>query len=190
MTTAPNCRIVTVHTFSGDRTLAFRHHLFGALDDQRNRRGPGPSLTDCLLFVGHTGVSVDADRVILGFNPDGGHDPIWKMMQRLQDGGAYPGAVRDDAAVFAAARQRGLKLLSFDVALSPLRFQAFQRTLQAEAKRRNSKYTYGFPDGDGDCNCTTWLERLGLPLLSGRMDEFTAVTGVVAQARRRFGACR
>ena len=48
-------------------------------------------------------------------------------------------------------------------------------------------YTYGYPNGDGDCNCTTWFERLGLPLLTGRMDEFTAVAGVAGQTRRRFG---
>src|SRR5260370_20853607 len=33
------------------------------------------------------------------------------------------------------------------------------------------------------------MERLGLALLTGRMNEFTAVTGVATQARRRFGLC-
>ncbi len=125
--------------------------------------------------------------MIYGFHPDGGTDPTWLLMQRLRSGGAYPGVVRNDTAVFAAAQQRGLMVLKFDVALSPPNFQAFRRRLTAE--RRRSRYAYGFPDGDGDCNCTTWIERLGLPLLTGRMDEFTAVTGVAAQARRRFGAC-
>jgi hypothetical protein len=187
MSTVPICRIVTVHTFGGDRTNAFGQRIFGALDDERNGRGPGPSGIDCLLFVGHTGVSTDADMVIYGFNPDGGIDPIWQVMQRLRNGGAYPGVVRDDTAVFAAAEQRGLTVRTFDVALSPPSFRAFRRKLTAE--RKNSKYSYGFPDGDGDCNCTTWIERLGLPLLTGRMAEFTAVTGVATEARRRFGLC-
>jgi hypothetical protein len=126
--------------------------------------------------------------VIYDFNPDRGTDPIWQVMQRLRSGIAYPGTVRDDTGVFAAAQQYGLMVLTFDVALSPPRFQSFRRKLTAEWK--HSKYSYGFPDGDGDCNCTTWLERLGLPLLTGRMDEFTAVTGVVAQVRRRFGVCQ
>ena len=78
-------------------------------------------------------------------------------------------------------------VLKFDVALPPSSFRTFWRRLTAERKR--SKYSYGFPDGDGDCNCTTWMERLGLPLLTGRMDEFTAAMGVAAQVRRRFGVC-
>ena len=125
--------------------------------------------------------------MIYGFHPDGGADPTWQVIQRLRSGGAYPSIVRNDTAVFAAAQQHGLMVLKFDVALSPPNFQAFRRRLTAE--RRQSRYAYGFPDGDGDCNCTTWIERLGVPLLTGRMDEFTAVTGVAAQARRRFGVC-
>jgi len=142
-----------------------------------------------LLFTGHTGVSTDADRVICGFNPDGGTDPIWQVMQRLRTGDASPGVVLDDTAVFTGAQQHGLTVLRFEVALSPHSFQSFKRRLTDESRRRHSKYSYGFPDGDGDCNCTTWIERLGLPLLTGRMDEFTTVTGVAAQARRRFGLC-
>ena len=158
MSAVPICRIITVHTFRGDRTMPFRQRLFGALDDERNGRGPGPSETDCLLFTGHTGVSTDADRVIYGFNPDRGNDAIWQVMQRLRSGAAYPGIVRDDTAVFAAAQQQGLIVLRFAVALSPKSYQTFRRKL----KLGPSKYSYGFPDGDGDCNCTTWMERFGL----------------------------
>jgi hypothetical protein len=187
MNSVPVCRIITAHTFRGDRTSAFRQRLFGALDDERNGRGPGPSVTNCLLFAGHTGISTDMERVIYGFNPDGGTDPISRVMQRLRSGSAYPGIVRDDSAVFTAAQQHGLTVLRFDVALAPASFRTFRRRLTAERKR--SKYSYGFPDGDGDCNCTTWMERLGLPLLTGRMDEFIAMTGVAAHVRRRFGVC-
>lgn len=183
----PICQVITVFTFRGDRTMAFRQRVFRALDDQRRGRGPGPSINDCLLFAGHSGLSADAGKIIYGFNPDGGVHPIWQVIQHLKSGGAYPGMVRNDTAVFARAKQRGLTILRFDVALPPRRFRTFHGKLNAELKR--STFSYGFPDGDGDCNCTTWMERLGLPLLTGRMDEFTAVTGVVAQVRRRFGPC-
>lgn len=187
MNAVPVCRIITVHTFQGDRTMAFGQRLFAALDDERHGRGPGPSQIDCLLFAGHTGLSTDTDKVIYGFNPDTGTDPLWQVMHRLRSGGAYPGVVRDDMVVFAAAQKHGLTVLRFEVALSPRSFQIFRRKLTAE--RKHSRYSYGFPDGDGDCNCTTWMERLGLPLLTGRMDELTIVTGVAAQVRRRFGVC-
>jgi len=167
---APQCRTVTVHTFRGDRTSAFKQYVFGALDDQRNERGFGPSRIACLLFAGHTGVSIDSDRRIAGFNPDGGHDPLWLVLQNLRNRLAYPGMVYNDTAVFTAAQQHGLAVLTFDVILPQPRFKVFRRLLSRE--RKKSQFHYGFPDGDGDCNCTTWLERLGLPLLSGRMDEF------------------
>jgi len=72
MSTVPICRIVTVHTFLGDRTDDFTQAFFGSLEDERNDRGPGPSRLECLLFTGHTGLSTDSDKVIYGFNPDGG----------------------------------------------------------------------------------------------------------------------
>ena len=52
-----------------------------------------------------------------------------------------------------------------------------------------SRFTYGFPDGNGDCNCVTWLERLGLPLLTGRMNELFGLPGIVSYPTRRFGEC-
>ena len=44
-------------------------------------------------------------------------------------------------------------------------------------------------DGDGDCNCTSWLERLGLPSLTGRMEEFIGLPGIITYPNRRFGEC-
>jgi len=140
-----------------------------------------------LLFAGHTGVSTDSDTRIDGFNPFGGHDPLWLVMKNLKNRLAYPGIVYDDTSVFTAAVQNGLTVLRFDVLLPQPSFTDFSRSLAAE--RNKSRFTYGFPDGDGDCNCTTWLERLGLPLLSGRMNEFTTVMSVAAQTPRRFGLC-
>jgi hypothetical protein len=66
-------------------------------------------------------------------------------------------------------------------------FQDFAGRLDGE--RMSSQYSYGFPNGDGDCNCITWLERLGLPLLTGRINEFLGVLQIVSCPRRRFGAC-
>jgi hypothetical protein len=56
-------------------------------------------------------------------------------------------------------------------------------------EKLQSQYSYGLPDGDGDCNCITWIERLGLPLLTGRMNEFIALPGRTSYPSRRFGRC-
>ncbi len=142
---------------------------------------------ECLLFTGHVGVLTDGGTTIYGFHPDGGHLPVWSIMDRLKNGDGLPGIVRDDTAVFAAARNHGLLVRSFEVLLPDPRYREFERRLDAE--RQPSQYSYGFPNGDGDCNCTTWLERLGLPLLTGRMDEFIGLPGIVSAPSRRFGPC-
>jgi hypothetical protein len=105
----------------------------------------------------------------------------------LKNGDAFPGIVRDDTAAFTAGRSRGLVVRSFEVILPEPRFRDFAARLDGE--RRGSQYAYGFPNGDGDCNCTTWLERLGLPLLTGRASEFAGLPGLVTHPRRRFGEC-
>lgn len=187
MSVLPQCKVVTVHLFRGDRG-AFGRKVRQALDDQRNRRGPGPTRDDCLLYAGHTGVSVDSNPdLIWGFNPDIGNTLLWQAMQNLSNGNAYPGVVSDDTQVFATARKERLKVLTFDVVLPDPAYRAFEKRLTAERKR--SQYKYGFPDGDGDCNCATWLERLAIPLISGRMAEFADVTISSRYPRRRFGLC-
>jgi hypothetical protein len=183
----PACRTIKVLAFRGDRSRAFAAAFLRALDDEKNGRGAGPTLLDCLLFAGHTGVSTDGGTTIHGFNPDGGRIPVWQLMDRLKNGEAFPGVVRDDAGVFSAARTHGITVRSIEVILPDPRFQDFVGRLDGE--RKNSQYSYGFPNGDGDCNCTTWLERLGLPLLTGRMDEFITLPGVVTYPSRRFGEC-
>ena len=185
--TVPFCRTVTVVAFRGDRSPAFASKFFQELNDERNGRGPGPAALDCLLFAGHTGVSTHGGTIVYGFNPDGGHVPTWEMMDRLRNGDAFAGVVRDDTAVFSGAHAHGLPLRSFKVILPDPRYQDLAGRLDAE--RKNSQYSYGFPNGDGDCNCTTWLESLGLPLLTGRMDEFIGLPGIVAYPSRRFGEC-
>jgi hypothetical protein len=109
------------------------------------------------------------------------------MMDRLRNGDAFVGHVSEDGALFTAARSAGLPVVSFDILLPEPTFQRFQSRLDAE--RQRSQYTYGFPNSDGDCNCITWLERLGLPMLTGRMTEFIGLRGIPLLPSRRFGRC-
>jgi hypothetical protein len=141
MSAVPRCRVATVHTFQGDRTRAFRRRVYGALEDERNGRAPGPSGIDCLLLTGHTGASTDDDPAVYGFNPDTGKLPIWQAMQRLKSGGGFPGVVRDDTQVFSAAAKQGLIVLTFDVVLPEPGFLVFQGLLADEKKQ--SRYYLG-----------------------------------------------
>jgi hypothetical protein len=187
MSAVPKCRVVTVHLFRGDRG-AIGQSVRKALDDQKHGQGPGPSPQECLLYAGHTGVSVDSEPdVIWGFNPDVGNTPLWQAMHNLRMGSAYPGIVTDDTNVFTEAGKRKLQVLTLHVLLPDPTFQAFEQQLIAE--RNRSQFQYGLPNGDGDCNCATWLERLALPLISGSMDEFASMTAGSRYQRRRFGQC-
>jgi hypothetical protein len=180
------CRSITVHLFRGDR-LSLERRIRQTLDDQKHGRGPGPSIVECLLYIGHTGVSTDRRRTRPGFNPDFGGRPLWHVMDRLRNGDAFNGVLHDDTHVFEAAEQRGISVATFDVVLPMPKFRTFQRKLSAERKRCH--YSYGFPNGDGECNCTTWLERMGLPLLTGSMDEFVGIMTLNPCRRRRFRRC-
>jgi hypothetical protein len=182
----PRCRTVTIHTFRGNRS-AIGRAVRKALDDELNGRGPGPSRVECLLYAGHTGVSTDEDSSIFGFNPDSGFLPLSQVMQSLRNGDSFPGIVLNDTIVFAEAQRHKLPIQTFDVILPDPGFQDFQRSMGAE--RMKSRYAYGFPNGDGDCNCITWLERLAMPLLTGSMDEFFSLFGFLKYPRRRFGQC-
>jgi hypothetical protein len=187
MSAVPKCRVLTVHLFRGARG-AIGRSVRKALDDQKHGQGPGPSLLECLLYAGHAGASVDSEPdVIWGFNPDIGNTPLWLAMHNLRTGSAYPGIVNDDTNVFAEAAKKKLQVLTFEVRLPAPAFQAFEQKLIAE--RNRSQFHYGFPDGDGDCNCATWLERLALPLISGSMDEFASMTAGSLYPSRRFGPC-
>jgi hypothetical protein len=183
----PSCETIQVALFRGDRSRAFGARIKRELDEQKNGLGPGPTALDCLLLVGHTGVSTDGGATIYGFNPDPTGIPGWQLMERLKNGDSFPAIVCDDTAAFYAAGIHGLVVMSFKVVLPNPGFQDFQGRLDGE--RRTSQYTYGYPNGDGDCNCTTWLERLGLPLLTGRMDEFSSLRGISIYPSRRFGEC-
>jgi hypothetical protein len=158
------------------------------MDNDRKLGVGGPSIETCLLYAGHTGVSVDGGKTIYGFNPNPpSHVRISDVMDDLAAGLAFPGIVRDDKSIFVAAAKHGLNVLSFDVLFPDSSFAVFEQTLGDE--KRRTAYTYGFPDGNGDCNCTTWLERIGLPLLTGRMKEFTSLSEITGYPSRRFGEC-
>jgi hypothetical protein len=156
-------------------------------DDRKHGRG-GPSIETCLLYAGHTGVSIDGKQTIHGFSP---HPPsnrrISEVMDDLAAGLAFPGIVREDTAIFNAASKHGLNVLSFEILVPDASFAVFEHSLEKE--KTGTSYTYGFPDGNGDCNCTTWLERIGLPLLTGRMKEFTSLSEITQYPSRRFGEC-
>jgi len=187
MTPILPCCPVTVVAFAGDRSGLFVARTFAALREARSGRGSGPSQLECLLLAGHAGVSTDAGMSIAGFNPDAGGLPAWRVVYDLRNGDAFPGIVTDDTDIFTAARQHGLRVEAFEVLLPEPAFQFFVAVLGRE--KQQSQYSYGFPDGDGDCNCVTWIERLGLPLLTGRMDEFIALPGRASHPSRRFGRC-
>ena len=184
---APPCRTINVFAFRGDHSRVFASAFQRALSAEKNGLGPGPSAEACLLFTGHVGVSIDGGSTIYGFSPDYSGIGVSDLMDGLKNGDAFPGVVRNDTIVFDAARKHGLILQGFEVFLPDSRFQDFIGALDAE--RRNSQYSYGFPNGDGDCNCITWLERLGLPLLLGRMNEFLGLAGFSHSPSRRFGRC-
>jgi hypothetical protein len=184
----PVCQSVRVFAFRGDRSHAFAAALQTKIDNEKNLQGPGPTTEECVLYGGHTGVSVNGGATVYGFNPDSGGVPTWQFLNRLKNGERFPGVVRDDTAHFALAHSRGLAVVSFEVILPKPEFGKFQKALAGE--RKKSQYYYGFPNGDGDCNCTTWLERLGLPLLTGRMDEFLSLPAISSNPRRRFGLCQ
>jgi hypothetical protein len=184
----PPCRTIKIVTFRGIRSPIFWKSFQKKLDDEKQGKGTGPTIEECLLYAGHTGVSTNGGTTIYGFNPDGEGVPVWLLMDRLKYGDRFHGVVRDDTDIFVrSAPSRGLMPLWFDIVLPEPKFELFESNLDDE--RWKSQYYYGFPNGDGDCNCTTWLERLGLPLLSGRMNEFAGLLAIYPNPRRRFGRC-
>jgi hypothetical protein len=145
--TVPPCQTITVSAFRGNRSRAFASAFLSALADEKNGVGAGPTSLDCLLLAGHTGVSTDRGATVYGFNPDRGSNPVWELMDGLKKGERFPGVVRDDTAVFTAAKSQGLSFWSFEIILPDPRFKDFQRTLAAELM--NSQYFYGFPTETG-----------------------------------------
>src|SRR5207245_8452403 len=91
MRAVPKCRVVTVHLFRENRG-PFGQSVRKALDDQRHGQGPGPTRVDCLLYAGHTGVSLDREpTAIWGLNPDIGKAPPVAGAAALVKRGCLPG---------------------------------------------------------------------------------------------------
>jgi hypothetical protein len=82
------CRIITVFTFRGDRSRAFTDAYDKAMENDRKQGSGGPSTETCLLYAGHTGVSIDRGKTIHGFNPNPpGLLAISAVMDHLAAGG-------------------------------------------------------------------------------------------------------
>ena len=145
--TTPVCRTITVFAFHGHRSRRFAAAFLKAIDDEKSGGGPGPSMLDCLFFAGHSGVSTDGGRTISGFNPNPQGVAVWQSMDRLKKGEAFPGIVRDDTAVFAAAPSNGLTVVSVEIILPDPQFHAFQGTLDIE--RKTSQYSLDSPKATG-----------------------------------------
>ena len=164
--TVPACRTINVVAFRGDRSRAFAAAVLGALDDEKNGRGPGASVLDCLLFAGHTGVSLDGGTTIYGFNPDGGGNPVWHLLNGLKNGDGFPGVVRGDTGVFTAAQNHGLQLLAFEVILPDPRFQDFQRALDAERRIDFSRTAWALTAAMGKSTSARRLQSLGITVVT------------------------
>ena len=82
----PACKSVTVVLFRGGLTPTFGARITRELDDQKKGVEQGPSMSDCLLFAGHTGVSTDDGTTVYGFNPDGTGAPLWQLIDDLKKG--------------------------------------------------------------------------------------------------------
>jgi hypothetical protein len=189
--TTGKCRIVRVFAFRGDRTAPYWAILEQKMDDEDQGQGTGPTNSEVLLYAGHAGVSLDAGNTIFGFHPVQGTFSARQLLDHLKARKAVDGEVRSDAAIFDDARNHGLPLQQFDVLVPQARYDQIETTLAQE--RKSSNHKYGFPNGDGDCNCATWIERIGVPLLSGRMDELEVLMTFsvhhLGYQQRRFGVC-
>src|SRR5258708_2617838 len=105
------------------------------MDNDRNRGIGGPSIETCLLYAGHTGVSIDQRKTIYGFNPDPPMNRrIFDVMDDRAAGLAFRGIVRDDFSIFEGGAKHGLNVLSFEVLSPEANFAVFEQSLQDEIK--------------------------------------------------------
>lgn len=190
-TTPPTCEVIRVYSFRGDRTRTFVKSLYAKLDAEQAGTGRKVDRAEVLLYAGHTGISLDLGRTIYGFNPEKRLLTTKQLLNQLKSGDAFPGVVLDDTTIFNNAASHGLKILHVDVRVPPTEHGRVKNELASQHAK--SQYSYGFPNGDGDCNCTTWVERIDIPLLTGRMDEMINVMSMsintLGLQQRRFGKC-
>lgn len=182
------CRSVFLHAFRGERGKTFRREFDRKLSAEKSQQGPGPTIVECLLYAGHVGVAFEDGGPIFGFKPICDRMTIGQLLDGLKAGEPFPGEVSDDTAVFVAARDRGLDVHTVEFALPESEFRAIIAAFDRESEA--SDVTYGFPEGKGDCNCATWLARLGIPLPepTGVMQEFMAAVRIMGD-RKQIGEC-
>lgn len=181
------CQEIQVHAYQGRRDGLFQSQFRDKLQDDFKGTGPAPSREECLLYAGHAAVSLDGGRTLWGFNPDGGSLKAAGLINQLQNRQAFPGVVLDDTSAFRLARKHNVRIDVLRLFFPPPFFAEFEQRIQSEQSR--SRYTYSFPNGEGDCNCLTWIERIGIPLFSGQMLEFMDSLKSVGYRDRRFGDC-
>lgn len=165
-TTDESRQSIWIHAFRGKRD----DPLF--VDRCRGRVLPRPSLQECLVYAGHAGVSFDAERPIYGLLPAAlGVEP-YVLLDLLQQGSILTGEVADHTAIFDDAATRGCQIVSVEYRYLTATQQAILSKVQSQIAKCTLKYS--FPGQGGDCNCATWLGRIGLdlPETTGQMRLF------------------
>lgn len=186
--TVEPCRRINVAAFRGDRSAAFFARFQRRQNDKDRGIGSGPTRSECLYDAGHAAISMDNGPTLHGFSPDRSGLTTRQLFDRLRNGDALPGVVSDDTQMFEDAVDDGLTVHTIEIVLPQSRFEMLDAVLADEIQR--SRFTYGFPNGEGDCNCVTWMERIGVPLLTGLMTEFAGLLTTTFLPTRQFGACR
>jgi hypothetical protein len=159
------CKRIYLHAFRGDRSQAFLDDFNRKVADNRAGTGPGPTFDECLLWSGHVGISFEAESPIYGFNPDGGSEPIFTVLDKLKGKKSYPGHVTDDSKVFGDAKSRGLSVLKIEYIYPESRYNEIKKNFDAE--KSSCTWHYSFPGGSGGCNCATFPQRIGIKVPEG-----------------------
>jgi hypothetical protein len=119
---------------------------------------------EVLLWSGHVGVSFEGQSPIYGFNPKS-EDAVTVVVETLKGGGSYPGQVTDDTAIFGAAKQRGVPVVTIEFVYPESRYNEIKAKFDAE--KSSTTRLYSFPGGTGNCNCATFPARIGIPVPEG-----------------------
>jgi hypothetical protein len=130
---------------------------------------PPPTIEECVLYAGHVGVSFTRRGPIYGFLPDTGETPPLEVVRSLKNGGVYPGKVSDDTHLFEAAAAASIQVVTVEYSYDIQTAVGIENVVLNELA--STSLTYSFPGHQGDCNCVTWLARMGLrmPETTGRM---------------------
>jgi hypothetical protein len=163
------CRRIYLHAFRGDRSKEGVQAFKDKLKAEQSGQGPGPTLTECLLYTGHVGISFEAKSPIYGFNPKISEGPVYAAIDALKNKKGYPGEVTDDTDAF---NQTSQPVYTIEYVMPKSQYDEIKAEFDKE--RAKSEFDYSFPNGGGDCNCATWPARIGIPLPegTGQMKEY------------------